>query len=185
MPAIAWDGWRCRWRALLCDPQPGRALYSNGVQCKALILKTHLTHFNVYAELGASSHVTCLCLPQWWLLEKREYYYYQIDKVAHCSLYLAANVPPFLSKRDYCCRWNILWKVAASESKCSKLVYFVGYLTEKYTYNRINVEYQPDNWARADNRLTLPVSSSCQHRRSSWSHRSLRDPHFPWGGAGS
>ena len=23
MPAIAWDGWRCRWPALLCDTQPG------------------------------------------------------------------------------------------------------------------------------------------------------------------
>lgn len=33
--------------------------------------------------------------------------------------------------------------------------------------------------------MTLPASSSCQHKQFSWSHQFLRDPHFPWGGAGS
>ena len=41
-------------------------LNSNGVQFKALILKTNLTCFTVHATLRASRHVTCLHPPQWW-----------------------------------------------------------------------------------------------------------------------
>ena len=41
-------------------------LNSNGVQFKALILKTNLTCFTVHAKLRASRHVTCLHPPQWW-----------------------------------------------------------------------------------------------------------------------
>ena len=137
MPAIAWDEQRWRWRALLCNPQPGSfktrkqlitavspslhpqtsrwateihwnpgdssvstvsaavwlrrcsgklrmvttfklkapqnpVLNSNGVQCKALILKTNFLSLFT-AQLRASRHVTCLCLPRWRLLEKEEY----------------------------------------------------------------------------------------------------------------
>ena len=48
-------------------------LNSYGVQCKALILKTNSMPLFT-AQLRASRHVTCLCLPQKRLLEKEEYY---------------------------------------------------------------------------------------------------------------
>ena len=48
-------------------PPPAKSpvLNSDGVRCKALILKTNTTCFTVHTELRASRHVTCLRLPQW------------------------------------------------------------------------------------------------------------------------
>ena len=64
------------------------------------ILQTHMLYVTVHAQLHASRHVTCLHLRQWRLFEKEGILHlpFHIDKVAHYSLYSAANVAHFLSK---------------------------------------------------------------------------------------
>ena len=70
-------------------------LNSNGVQFKAVILKTNSMSLFI-AQLQASRHVTRLRLPQRRLLEKEKYYASVLDRLAHCHPYLGANVPPFI-----------------------------------------------------------------------------------------
>ena len=92
-------------------------LNSNGVQCKALILKTNLTCVTVHAQFSAlSRHIRLYAYPSggqvsaFWKTRNITPPFY-IDKAAHFNLYLAANVPPFLSKRG--------WWVSSSEAlKC-------------------------------------------------------------------
>ena len=66
VPPIACDGRRCRWRALLCDPQTRKQLIT-AVSPSLHPWTSRWATGQCSWPLRASHHVTCLRLPQWWL----------------------------------------------------------------------------------------------------------------------
>ena len=98
-------GHKTAWLGLETDHTLGKILSSlevKSVQVPATRLPSVAVNLSVcHAQLHASHHVTTTPVAAFWR-RRNITPPFQIDKAAHCSLYLAANVPSCLSKSVLC-----------------------------------------------------------------------------------